>query len=136
MKDTNTKKPVTAVLILLVSILFLIGMMTLLSPCGPREDGSFMSCHQAGQALRILSGLSVIVSAAALFQRAFARIADIVLILLGIAAIAVPGNIIHLCMMPEMRCRAVMKPGAMVFAILLIVLAAADLLIGNKKKQV
>ena len=135
MKDTNTKKPVTAVLILLVSILFLIGMMTLLSPCGPREDGSFMSCHQAGQALRILSGLSVIVSAAALFRPAFARIADILLVIFGIAAIVIPGNIIHLCMMPEMRCRAVMKPGAMVFAILLIALAAADFVIGSKKNR-
>lgn len=136
MNEKNTKKPVTAILILLVSILFLVGMMTFLSPCGPKEDGTFMSCHQAGMALRILSGAAVIVSAAALFRPAFARIADILLVIFGIAAIVIPGNIIHLCMMPEMRCRAVMKPGAMVFAILLIALAAADLVIGNKKKQV
>ena len=135
MNDANRKKPTTAMPILLVSILFLVGMMTVLSPCGPGEDGTFMNCHQAGQALRILSGAAGIVSAAALFQRAFARIADLLLVILGIASIVIPGNIIHLCMMPEMRCRAVMKPGAMVFAILLIALAAADFVIGSKKNR-
>lgn len=135
MNDTKAKKPVTEILALLVSILFLIGMMSFLSPCGPMDDGTFMSCHRAGTALRLLSGAAVIVSAAGLFRHAFARIADILLVILGIASIVIPGNIIRLCMMPEMKCRAVMKPGAMVFAILLIALAVADFVIGSKKTR-
>ena len=130
-QETN-KKSVTAILVLIVSFLFFAAMLTVLSPCGPKEDGTFMSCHYAGRALRILSGAAVVVAAAAFFRKELARLADIVLALLGLAVIVIPGGVIHLCMMPEMKCRAVMKPGAIVFAVLLIAAAAADLLLRNR----
>lgn len=132
--ENAKKKPITAVLPLVVSILFFLAMFTLLSPCGPKEDGTFMNCHYAGQALRILSGAAVVVSAAAYFKRGLARLADILLLLLGFASAVIPGTVIHLCMMPEMKCRAVMKPGATVFAVLLIVSAAVDLFSEIKKQ--
>ncbi|MBO5574333.1 MAG: DUF4418 family protein, partial [Clostridium sp.] len=41
----------TDIALTIISFLFLIGTKTIFGPCGPKEDGSFMTCHWAGQAL-------------------------------------------------------------------------------------
>ena len=47
----------------------------------------------------------------------------------GIILLAAAGlfTVISLCMMPGMRCRAVMKPGAAVFSSIIIVFALLDI---------
>lgn len=130
----NTGKPVTTVLLLIVSLLFFAAAMTVLSPCGPKEDGTWMNCHYAGQAIRILALLSIAAAAASnglnLSPRQ-RRVPDALLLVFGILAALLPGTVIHLCMMPQMRCRAIMRPGAVVFGILLAAAALADLLAGE-----
>lgn len=109
--------------------------MTLLSPCGPKEDGTWMNCHYAGQAVRVLSLLAVATAAIGLRmpprQR---RVPDALVALFGILAAILPGTVIHLCMMPQMRCRAIMRPGAIVFGVLLAAAALADILAGGGRQ--
>ena len=139
MKKQTGKRPYTLIVLLLLSILFIIMMMTVLSPCGPKDDGTFMGCHQAGTVLRILaiasaglSLLSLCMSGTGKDNKRLRLIVDVVIILLAVAMLCVPGHVVHLCMMPEMRCRAVMKPGATVFAILFIAAACGDIIFGKK----
>ena len=135
MNKKTTGKPVTSILLLIVSLLFFAAAMTVLSPCGPKEDGTWMNCHYAGQAVRILALLSIAASAAPIGLKLAPRqrrVADMLLLVFGLLAILLPGTVIHLCMMPQMRCRAIMRPGAAVFGILLAAAALADLLAGDK----
>ena len=39
------------ILLFVFSVVELIGIRTFFAPCGPKEDGSWMSCHWAGQAV-------------------------------------------------------------------------------------
>ena len=137
MNKNRQKRALTTVLLPIAGIVVLAALMTVLAPCGPKEDGTFMSCHYAGQALRILAGVSVIVSlASCMADPAAGKIhmaADVLVMFLSAAMILIPGNVIHLCMMPEMQCRAVMKPGSMVLAVLLLILAAVDLVLTSRK---
>ena len=47
------------------------------------------------------------------------------------AAMLVPGHLISLCMMPEMRCRSVMYPAVMIFGALVIIVAVIELLVNG-----
>ena len=137
MNKNRQKRALTTILLPIVGIVILAALMTVLAPCGPKEDGTFMSCHYAGQALRILAGASVIVSlACSMWAPGPGKLhtaADVLVMILSAAMILIPGHVIHLCMMPEMQCRAVMKPGSMVLAVLLLILAAADLVLTSRK---
>ena len=122
---TEKKISATAILQLIVSAVFLIGTRTFLSPCGPKEDGTFMSCHYAGLALTGLAVGLLVLSVISLFlkSRVAVTILGLLQIALAVIALVVPGTVIGLCMMPDMRCRAVMRPGSIVFAALIMVVS-------------
>ena len=126
----------TTIVHLIVSAVFLIGMLTFLKPCGLKEDGTFMSCHYAGTALVVLAAGMMAVSLLGLFLRGgTARTAAGVLqIVFSALVLIIPGTVIGLCMMPEMRCRAVMRPGSIIFAVLMILVSLAGILISRRKK--
>lgn len=134
MKKQNTSW--TGIVQLIVSVVFLIGMLTFLKPCGPKEDGTFMSCHYAGMALIILAAGMLVISLTGLFLKdgALKAAANVLQIVLSVIALIIPGTVIGLCMMPEMRCRAVMRPGSIIFAVLMILVSLAAILINRKKK--
>ena len=118
------------------SVLFLIGMFTFLSPCGPKEDGSYMNCHKAGTALTVIAVLIVLCAAALLFVKDNARTAlSIAIFALCAAVIIIPGHVISLCMMPEMQCRAVMQKGSAVFAVLIALCAAMNLIMAHSPRK-
>ena len=127
------KQIIPAIIILILSIIIVIGSQTFLSPC-VHEDGSFGSCHWAGQmlfglgcAVGILAALSLCVKRARL---------GVYLSALPVCALGVltPGKLIDLCHMSSMRCRMVMRPAMMILfsAALLCALIGAAL---SAKKQ-
>lgn len=133
MNRKQKKRPVASIAVFLFSLVLFAAVMTVLSPCGPKEDGTFMSCHQAGTALRILSGAAVGISLFSMLMAAkenakMRLAADLLIVVLCLAILIVPGNVIHLCMMPEMRCRALMKPGSAVLSVLLLAAVVMDLI--------
>ena len=125
------------IITLIVSVIFLAGTLSFLKPCGPQEDGSFMSCHWAGQAL---AGIAVVLLVMAilllLLPSAESKTgAALAMVPVGILAAVLPGGLINLCMMETMRCHAVMKPGARCFGIIIEVLAVIRAVMSARKAR-
>ena len=49
-------------IVLLVSVLFLLGTLFVFTPCGPKEDGSWMICHHAGTAVTGIAAVLVLLA--------------------------------------------------------------------------
>ena len=123
------------ILPVVLSILFLIGILFVFHPCGPKDDGTWMSCHWAGVAVTVSAGLLTILSLLYFVcsSHKIKTLLSVLTILTAAAAAVIPGNVIHLCMMAGMRCRALMRPAAIVFAVL-IILAAGWNMISHRKR--
>ena len=102
------------------SLLLLIGVFTFLQPCGPREDGTWMHCHQAGEAVKLLAGVLALLSlgAAVAPKRMLARVCAALIVPAAVVTALLPGTIIPMCV-PGMRCQTTLRPGALVLSVLL-----------------
>ena len=120
--------PIVEIALFALTLLYFIGTLTFLSPCGPKEDGGFMTCHWAGQALKGVSCLMAAIAAMALAARNAAAKRGLMTALVpaGVLAALVPGRLIGLCMMNSMTCRAVTQPAALVFGLAVAVLALIE----------
>ena len=117
-------------------VLLFVGILTFFKPCGPTEDGGWMHCHWAGQTVTVLAAALLVLGVLRLFLRPVARIGiDVSVVVISAAALFVPGRLIPLCMMPQMRCRAVMTPCVTVLSILMIVVAAVDIALKRRKQK-
>ena len=109
------------------SVIFCAAMFTFLKPgCGAE-----MHCHEACRAVQILS---VCMAAGALSQlflsgRILKMAADGILAILSVTAALIPGTFMSLCMMPDMSCRTVMKPGITVFCVIIAAAVLTDLIL-------
>ena len=129
MKEKKTPFGIADILLPVLSIIFLVGLLTFAGPCGPKEDGSFMSCHWAGQAVKALAVLLIVMSVIrlALRDRGMKKGLSIAIVLTAITAAVIPGNLISLCMMNTMHCHAVMRPFVIVMAVLQAAAAMIDI---------
>lgn len=118
-----------------LALALLLGLLFIFGPCGVKEDGGWMTCHWAGQALKGIAALELAFSLLHLIPAHAQRKIGLDFALIGTAVLAlcVPGHLIGLCMMADMRCRSVMTPAITVLSILLIVTALTDLLIRRKE---
>ena len=114
--------------LLVLSVVFLLGMLLFFGPCDLAEDGSWMICHWAGRTVIGIAG------AMALLELLHAVLADTgvrqgldmgAIILCGLMVL-VPGRLIALCPEDTMRCHTAMAPAVRVFAILIAAVSAAD----------
>ena len=126
----DKRKPVPEIILFALCALYFVGTLSFLSPCGPKEDGAFMTCHWAGQALKGVACVMAILSALALAARSNGARQGLVTALapLGALAAVLPGRLIGLCVMNTMTCRMVTRPAALVFGALIAVLALAEAL--------
>ena len=107
------KYRIPAVIVLVLSLLLAIGNQTFMGAC-VHDDGSLGACHWAARTLSGIGGLLAVLAILALLvkkERAGLYLAMVPTALLGILT---PGTLINLCGMATMRCRALMKPAAMV----------------------
>ena len=119
-----------------LGLLFAVCMKTILKACGPAEDGSFMHCHTAEQSLFILALVIAAAGVASLFAKGALRKAiALAEFMLAFVGLLLPGTLISLCMMPDMRCRSVMRPGALVFCVLVIAASAIDIIRLFRRKE-
>ena len=118
----------TDLFMLVVSILYLVLMLTLFKACGAKEDGSFMTCHWAHQTLLVFAVLLIVLSLLHLIFGDARRKQGIAIAVIAVcfAAMLIPGRMIGLCMMADMRCHRLMVPGVTVCAVLLVLAAALD----------
>lgn len=131
----NKRFGVSDILLAVLSLIYLLGSIFVFHPCGPMEDGSWMNCHWAGVAVSCCAAVLLVLSVIHLL--ATSRIIKQALSAAGIVAALVaailPGNVIRLCMMTDMRCHAVMRPAAIVFSVLVIAAAVYDLIVQRKR---
>ncbi|MBQ7990846.1 MAG: DUF4418 family protein [Oscillospiraceae bacterium] len=131
----NRKISVTEVILCLLSVFFLIGSISIFNSCGPKEDGSFMLCHYANN---VETGIAAVLSAISLIRiflpdikvKAGMAVSMIPVCVLGIL---IPGHLVPLCMMKEMRCHAVMAPAVTVCLVLVIAVSVIDLFVISRR---
>ena len=107
------KQSIPAVILLILSLVTAIGSQTFLSPC-VHEDGSFGTCHWAGQ---VLLGLGCVLGILALFSLLIQRArfgAFLSAMPVCVMGILTPGTLVDLCHMSTMRCRMVMQPAMII----------------------
>ena len=116
MEYYHPRARVSSLLLLVFSAVELAGVRTFFAPCGPKEDGSWMSCHWAGQAVTGIAVCLVILSIAHLLtgNRGMKLGLDVGIMVLTVFSALIPGRLIGLCMMPDMRCHQLMTPGVTV----------------------
>jgi len=123
------------VILFVLSAILLLGVLTVFAPCGAKEDGGWMTCHWAGNAV---AGAAAVLTALAV-MRIFAKDGkaqswlSAAMIPTALLSALIPGRLIALCMMPSMRCRAVMSPAVTVLSVLLIAAAAIDIVFRRRK---
>ena len=123
------------VILFVLSAILLLGVLTVFAPCGAKEDGGWMTCHWAGNAV---AGAAAVLTALAV-MRIFAKDGkaqswlSAAMIPTALLSALIPGRLIALCMMPSMRCRAVMSPAVTVLSVLLIAAAAIDSVFRRRK---
>ena len=119
-----------------LSLVFLVGILTVFQPCGPRDDGSWMSCHWAGRAVSGVAGAMLVLSVLRLFGGpGVKRGIDLALIVLSALAALFPGRLIGLCMMHDMRCHMLTAPFTFVLSALTALAALFDLLTSMGKEK-
>ena len=123
------------VILFVLSAILLLGVLTVFAPCGAKEDGGWMTCHWAGTAV---AGAAAVLTALALMRfcakdgKAGSWLSA-AMITTALLAALIPGRLIPLCMMPSMRCRAVMSPAVTVLSVLIIAVAAIDIVFRRRK---
>lgn len=126
---------ISDVLLPVFSILYLVGIRTVFHPCGPKEDGSWMTCHWAGQMVTGLAVVLVVLSVAhVITTNTGVKLGlDLGILAVSVYSALIPGKLISLCMMPDMRCHQLMTPGVIICSILVLAAVALDcVLIGRK----
>lgn len=132
------KTGATDIVLLIISGIFFAGIMLWFGPCAHvREDGSFMNCHWAGVVCAGIAAALTLVSAVHLLvpDRGMKAGLSAGMIPTALLAAAVPNNLISLCMMDTMQCRAVMAPAVTVFSALVTAAAAADVVYQLRRKK-
>ena len=136
MDNTGNRKSsaAPAIIVLILALFTAVGVRTFLGPC-VHDDGTFGACHWAGQALFGLSLVAAAEGAAAVIGGAGVRRGLYIAVLLtAILGILIPGNLISLCGMATMRCRALMRPAMMILYALIGVSAAVGIVLSGDKK--
>ena len=107
------KQIIPSVIILILAIVIAVGSQTFLSPC-VHEDGSFATCHWAGQALLGLGCVLGVLGALALCVKRAPPGVFLSALPVCILGILTPGTLIDLCRMSAMHCRMVMQPAMII----------------------
>lgn len=125
-------------LLTVVSLIFLIGILTFFRPCAAHEDGSFMACHWAGRAVMGVSALLLVISLVNLIIKNSGIKTGLLISTVFSAGLAAlfPGILINLCMMDTMRCHTITRPATLVFSLITAVIAIIDIAVISIRKRV
>jgi hypothetical protein len=117
---------ITSVFLLFAALIF---------QCPTKDDGTYMHCHNANIAIAIISCVILVLSIISLMpnNKLTGYITSIVIAIASVFCSIVPGIIISLCMMPEMTCRATMRPTAIISSVIIFISAIVSLLFTKKE---
>ncbi len=129
------KKPtITDMILLILSLALCIGVKLVFHACGMKDDGSYMTCHWAEQAVFAVStGLAVTAVFRLFLDRKSKAGAALAMSTTAAVTALIPGVCIRLCMMETMRCHAVMRPAVIILCVLLAVTGIVDFVLCRKQ---
>lgn len=87
----------------------------------------------AGNAVAGTAAVLTLLAALRLFVPGARPGLDLAVLATAALTLALPGHLIALCMMPDMRCRSVMLPAVTVLSILIAAVAAVDFILQRGK---
>ena len=121
---------VTDILTFAVSLVYLLGIRLWFPVCEASENG-FMSCHWAGEVLKAMSIVLLLISIIHLVvpDEKVKIGMDIPLCCIYALSFCIPGRIIPLCKMAEMSCRRGTQIWTAVIMIVLLLIAIADIIL-------
>ena len=134
MNEKKRRWGITDILMVVLNLIFFVGIQTVFAPCEAHPDGSWMTCHWAGQALMgIAAALLAIAVMHLVIPRAQVKLGlALAMIPISVLALVLPDHLIDLCMMETMHCHTVMTPAVTVLSLLNIMTAGADIYVYRK----
>ena len=132
----KVKEIVMSAVPLVLSILLTAGVKLIFHACGPMEDGSFMHCHNAEQAVFFIGCAMTVMSVImlAVKKAKIRRIISVVMIPVSIVTALIPNTIIKMCMMTDMRCHSVMKPAVIIISAIIAVYSVIYLIVNRNEE--
>jgi hypothetical protein len=125
---------ITDILLLVMSAALCLGVKLVFHACGMKEDGSWMNCHWAEQAVFAVSiGLTVTGILRLFLERKAKAGAALTMSVISVMTALIPDIFVRLCMMDTMRCHAVMRPAVIILCVLITVTGIADVLLSRKE---
>lgn len=122
------KDRIAGIIMTVLSLALTVGVKSFFSACGPKDDGTWMTCHWAEQAVFgmgiVLTVISAVVLAAG--RKPAALGASLAAVPAACVAMLAPGVLINLCMMTNMHCHTVMRPAVMVISAVIAVIALVN----------
>ena len=129
------KMKVLDIVLLVLSVILVFGTKFVFHACEVGEN--IMSCHWAEQTVFGV-GLVLMVQALGLLlsnKSDVRRGIHFAMIPTAILAFFLPGGLIHLCMMKDMRCHTTMRPAIMILSILIAICAIVSTVLDGKKAE-
>ena len=121
-----------------LTLLYVIGIRTWFPVCAVMSD-TVMPCHWAGEALKALSVLMLVLSAVHMLipDQKMKLGMDIPLIGIDLLTVFLPGHVIRICAGAEMTCRSTTHPWTVAFCVVWVLAILADglLIYSNMTKQ-
>lgn len=122
----------------ILCILFFLGTIFVFHPCEAKDDGTWMTCHYAGNLISLNSAICAILAIINIFVKSETKLGlYIANFVISIGTIFIPGTLVKLCMMNDMRCNSITKPCVIIFSIIIALLAFINLIVIllNQKKS-
>ncbi|MDO4615608.1 MAG: DUF4418 family protein [Lachnospiraceae bacterium] len=115
---------IICIILLALSVFAAFGVRFFFHACLPKEDGSYMNCHNAELAVMVMFTLMAVVYALALLFKKYRGGLVLASIPMAIAACVIPQGVISMCMMRDMRCFAVMRPAVIACSAVMVIFSA------------
>ncbi len=124
----TAKKRILSLIPAIVSLLLVIGVLTVFSACGKKDDGTWMHCHDVQNMVAVCGTVMTVLFVICAFvtNKVLRLILNLAAFAAAIVAFLLPGTIMPMCMMNTMRCYTIMQP----FARIMSAVAALSALIG------
>lgn len=113
----------------ILNTLFFTGITFVFHACGQKADGSWMTCHYAQNIIKLSSVIGIILSIINIFVNVQTKLGIYISTLaISIGTIFIPGKLLPLCMMNDMRCNAITKPCTIIFAVIIALFSLTNLI--------
>lgn len=129
-KRDKIKISAAEIINVLISVLFLIGIRSWFDVC-PVMSEMTMSCHWAGEVLKAVSIVLLVISLIHVFipDEKIKIGIDMASLCILVMTIFIPGTVIGLCGDAGMRCRSTAQPWTIIISAVLIIVCVIDMII-------